>query len=204
METPAKKQSVKPIIEYCFTFCKTKMIRYCHDALEFGRACNVKLDLAMPFIPIVIKNSSRLLIGHSLSFMPEDQFLRYRWCLCCHGVPLSYALQKEFILEMADVRYHFIKDTSKKGEELLSMHIKEFECKPWLHSTLKDTNKNLLEAGVIEWDEKSCWYKHGPNSHFGLTERKEEEKRALLLQRLIPYVPVNEKMLKLLVSYKRS
>lgn len=94
METPPKKQCVKPIIEYCFTFCKTKRIRYCHDALEFGRACNVKLDLAMPFIPIVIKNSSGSLIGHSLNFMPEDQFLRYRWCVCCHGVPLSYALQK--------------------------------------------------------------------------------------------------------------
>jgi hypothetical protein len=206
MENPAKKQCVKPTVEYHFTLHEAKEIRYFHDALNFNKACNDdRLSLAMPFISIVIKNSSGILPSHQhLSLMAEGQFLQYQWCLCCDGVPLSYVLQKEFVLEMADARYRFIKDMSMKEEEMLAARIQEFERKPSLRSILKDNNKNLLEAGVVEWDEKSCWYKHGPNSYFALKKKEEEEKRMLLLQRLIPYTTLNFATLTLLASYQRS
>jgi hypothetical protein len=186
MESPAKKQCVKPTVECYFKIHEIKGIRYCDTAVEYNKEFGFQVDLATPFIPIALKKDSRC--GDALSI-----------CLWYHGVPLSCVLQKEFIMEKDGVRYRFINDMSKLEEDILAKHLQEFECKPSLRSIFKDP-KNLLEAGIIEWDEKSFWYKHGPNSYFALKEKR----RKLLWARLIPYTTLNFDMLTLLASYKRS
>jgi len=156
----------------------------------------------MPFIPIIVKD----IPGRVDSILIKRNLPPYGWCVCCRGVPLSYVYQKEFILETEGTRYRFIKDVNEQQEKILTDSVEKFKCRPAFRNVYKDDSASLIQACVIEWDEKRCWYKHGPNSYFAQKEKKElsDEKVALLLKRLIPYAALHSPTLVLLASYKRS